>query len=234
MVIKSISLSRPVDLEQCIRKFPVSTRLFVAGPSGSGKSTFLFNILSDPAQYFERPPDRIFYYYKTRPHKDFEKLMLGGKVEFRDSHPEELVKELEKSGQADQHTLVCIDDGLNYSENSSKTQLTTLFNRISNHCSVSLIFCSQIVLGGSTSVLRQIFLNCNAFALFPSMNDKNVARAMSSRLFSNSKFIPSALNQLKSESPFTPLIILTRPVVLSDDMRVFSGLLSGENHLSSA
>ena len=230
MVIKSICLSRPVDLEQCIRKFPVSTRLFVAGPSGSGKSTFLFNILREPELYFERPPDRIIYYYKTRPHRDFEKMMLEGKVEFRDSQPEELVKELEQSGRTDQqHNLVCIDDGLNYTEKSSKTQLTTLFNRLSNHCSVSLIFCSQIVFGGSTSVLRQIFLNCNAFALFPSMNDKNVAKALSSRLFSNAKFIPSALHQLKTESPFSPLIIITRPVVISEDMRVFSGLLNGEN-----
>ena len=216
-----------------MRKFPVSTRLFVAGPSGSGKSTFLFNILSDPAQYFEQQPERIIYYYKTRPHRDFERMMLGGKVEFRDTHPEELVKELEQSGHSNQpHTLVCIDDGLNYTEKSNKTPMTTLFNRLSNHCSVSLIFCSQLVFGGTTSVLRQIFLNSNAFALFSSINDKNVARNLSNRLFSSSAFLPSALKQLNTESPFTPLIILTRPVVPADELRVFSGLLKGTNLLT--
>ena len=227
MVIKSINFSKPVDLDQCVRKFPVSTRLFVAGPSGSGKSTFLFNILSDPGLYFEKCPSRILYYYKTRPHRDFEKMLLGGAVEFRDSHPEELVHEIENSSN-DGHTLICIDDGLNYTEKSNKTPLTALFNRLSNHRSLSLIFCSQILFGGSTSVLRQIFLNCNAFALFPSMNDKSVASSLSSRLFSVSSFLPAALRALAAESPFTPLIVITRPTVLAEPLRVFSGLLKGE------
>lgn len=225
MVVKSITLSSPVDLEATIRKFPVSTRLFVAGPSGSGKSSFLFKIISDPSEYFDVSPERILYYYKTRPHKDFEKVLLEGKVEFRTTDPSELVSELE--GNACENTLICIDDGLNYTE-KSKSGLTTLFNRISNHCSVSLVFCSQLMFGGSTPVLRQIFLNCNAFAVLGASNDVHLAKTLSSRLFHDkANFLPSALKQVKAESPYSPLIILTRPQVPSDDLRVFSGLLKG-------
>jgi hypothetical protein len=229
MVLKEIRLSEPVDLEEHVRKFPPSTRLFIAGPSGSGKSTFLFNIVSNPSHYFSQPPSRIIYYYKTRPHKDFEQMLLSGKVEFRDGDPGELIPELEKSYDTP-HILVCIDDGLNYTDNSSKSPLASLFNRLSNHCCVSVFFCSQQIFGGTTNILRQIFLNCNAFALFESSNDANLMSLVSSRLFpGKSGFLPAALRQLKAESPFSPLIILTRPRIISDDLRVFSGLLRGKS-----
>ena len=229
MVVKLIKLSSPLDLEANVRKFPVSTRLFVAGPSGSGKSTFVFKLISDPDKYFETPPRRIIYYYKTRPHRDFENLLLKGNVEFRNTDPSELVNELEKESlNSPGHTLVCIDDGLNYTEKSSNSPIVSLFNRLSNHCSLSLIFCSQILFGGSTRNLRQIFLNCNAFALFGSSNDAHVAKTLSSRIFYDKpQFLPSALRQVKARSPFTPLIVLTRPQIPSDDLRVFSGILKG-------
>lgn len=227
MVLKTITLSTPIDLEESVRKFPPSTRLFVSGPSGSGKSTFLFNIISNPDHYFTVPPQRIIYYYKTRPHKDFEKILLDGRVEFRDGDPSELIQELERSIDCP-HTLVCIDDGLNYTENSVKTPLTLLFNRLSNHCSVSVFFCSQLLFGGGNRTLRQIFLNCNAFALFDSNNDAYLIKKMSSRLFPGKpSFLPSAMSQLKKEAPFTPLIVLTRPHLISDELRVFSGILKG-------
>lgn len=232
MVVKTIKLSAPQDLESSVRKFPVSTRMFVAGPSGSGKSTFVFKLISDPHMYFNPPPERIIYYYKSRPHQDFEKLMLRGNVEFRNSNPIEMIDELEKNTALPSHTLVCIDDGLNYTEKASNYPIVSLFNRLSNHCSVSLIFCSQILFGGSNRNLRQIFLNCNAFALFGTMNDAQVVKTLSSRIFHDKPgFLPSALKQVKTRSPFAPLMILTRPQMPSEDLRVFSGVLQGRSFL---
>ena len=191
-----------MELDKFFFRSP-STCLIV-GSTGSGKTWFIFNILSNRAQMFEKMPTKILYCFNTYQEK-FDKY--SNFIEFHKNLPDKNFFDDWTSEKNKLHKIIIIDDLMS----DMNDEISKLFTVYSHHKNITVFFLLQNLFF-QHKVMRTITLNTQYIVLFNLKRDISQIRVLASQLFpakENKEFQIIYKNAVSK--PFSYLVIDIHP-----------------------
>ena len=140
--------------------------MLVSGPTSSGKTTYARNLLVQRRLKYDRPPNRVFWFYKVYQETYERMLQLGLVDEFVQGMPTMQWIE-ENIGNMKNCTLVIDDMALEANEDTAK-----IFTIGSHHFDLNVIFICQNLFT-KNKAFREISLNSTYHVIFKNPRDKS-------------------------------------------------------------
>ena len=154
--------------------FDSPSTFIISGPSGSGKSSLLFNILKNINIMFNKPVNKIYYFYSVW--QDLFNENTSDKIQYIQKIPDEkFINEI-----SDGHHKILIIDDLQISALNNDF-IANLFTRESHHRNLSIFLILQNLFHQG-KYARDISLNTHYFILFRNPRDKNQIKILGNQL----------------------------------------------------
>ena len=192
--------------------------LFVYGPSGSGKSTFVKNFLYECESHFDKPIDRIVYFYSI-----WHQVL----AELKDNRPdiefvEHVFPENDFFNQAHNNIVIFDDLILELSRSSYLTRLSTKYYTKFN------LFCIVIsqVLFHPSEGFKSLTSNATNLILFKHRRSRQQINIFLRQIGSPS--LTSVYHKVTSSGPFSYIAIDLHPQSISE-YKVYSDMLYSED-----
>ena len=181
--------------------FTTPCTAIISGPTASGKSTFIFKMLHNLKHMFDKPVNKIYYFYGVW-QKMFEKNPELNMEYIKDIPNTQFLEDLE----SDNHNLLIIDDLQSSALNNGF--IANLFSRESHHRNVSVFLVLQNLFHqGKFS--RDISLNIHYFILFKNQRDINQIKVLGNQLGIGTKLL-QAYSDATSQ-PYSYILIDLSP-----------------------
>lgn len=159
-------------------KFESPDTCIVAGSSSSGKSTFIFNLLKNADNMFERQPKKIIYCYSTYQSLFDDMKKHTNSIEFFEGLP---TKENMDVWSFETGLKILILDDLAQKACDS-VGIVNLFTVYSHHKNFSVFFVVQNLFSGG-KYFRTISLNRHYFVLFRNQRDQLQIHTLAKQMF---------------------------------------------------
>ena len=181
--------------------FDSPSTFIISGPSGSGKSSLLFNILKNINIMFNKPVNKIYYFYSVW--QDLFNENTSDKIQYIQKIPDEkFINEI-----SDGHHKILIIDDLQISALNNDF-IANLFTRESHHRNLSIFLILQNLFHQG-KYARDISLNNHYFILFRNPRDKNQIKILGNQLGIKEK-LERAYN-MATERPYSYLMVDLSP-----------------------
>ena len=181
--------------------FDSPSTFIISGPSGSGKSSLLFNILKNINIMFNKPVNKIYYFYSVW--QDLFNENTSDKIQYIQNIPDEkFINEI-----SDGHHKILIIDDLQISALNNDF-IANLFTRESHHRNLSIFLILQNLFHQG-KYARDISLNTHYFILFRNPRDKNQIKILGNQLGIKEK-LERAYN-MATERPYSYLMVDLSP-----------------------
>ena len=181
--------------------FDSPSTFIISGPSGSGKSSLLFNILKNINIMFNKPVNKIYYFYSVW--QDLFNENTSDKIQYIQKIPDEkFINEI-----SDGHHKILIIDDLQISALNNDF-IANLFTRESHHRNLSIFLILQNLFHQG-KYARDISLNTHYFILFRNPRDKNQIKILGNQLGIKEK-LERAYN-MATERPYSYLMVDLSP-----------------------
>ena len=179
----------------------------VNGSSFSGKTTYLKRFITEAHTLFTPPPSFIIYVYKIWD-SDFDELNkhFGKRILFLNTLPSE--EQFLQLIHDQNHTLLCVDDALNFGSNQF---FVDLFTCLGHHYRVTSIIVTQN-LHHKGPFVGTICQNAHLLTLLSSPRDYSTILALGKQL-GEFKLLRDIFKDAVSQHPFSYLVINLHPAV---------------------
>ena len=157
-------------------KIKAASTIMVSGVSKSGKSYWLYQLLKNSDTMFEKPPNKITYYYNI-----YQDLFDRMKAEIPNIHfVQGLPDSLESVSAKGKHNIICLDDMMLQVCDSSKAG--EFFCVGSHHLELTIIYLTQNLFAPG-KISRTIALNSEYLCIFKNLRDSQQVSVLGSQMF---------------------------------------------------